>query len=77
MKILTQGIFKNAPSWVLSAAIDSDGNVHYYSVPVSGLSPNRDERWWLYRNVEGTAYCDFADDGYNTTNWKDSAIDRI
>ena len=76
MKKLTQEIFKYAPDWVQSAAVDSDGSVYYYSVPASGLTLDSDECWWLYRNAEGTAYCDYINDGYDTTDWKDSAIDR-
>lgn len=76
MKQLTQEIFKNASDWVRSAAVDSNGSVYYYSVPVSGLTLDSDECWWLYRNAEGTAYCDYINDGFNTNNWKNSAIDR-
>lgn len=76
MNLITQDVFIGAPDWVKSAAVDSNGDAYYYSVPVSGLTLNSDECWWIYRDEEKTAYFVYVNDGYDTTNWKDSAIDR-
>ena len=77
MKQLTQAVFDGAPDWVMSAAVDSDGDAYYYSVSASELTLDSDECWWLYIGVDGRGYGDdYAGDGYDATNWKNSAIDR-
>ena len=77
MKILTQDIFKNAPSWAISAAIDSTGDVYFYAVPKKELSLDSDECWWVYMGDKDNSQSYSPYDGYDTSNWKDSAIDRI
>lgn len=77
MKKLTQDVFKDAPDWVQSAAVDSSGDAYYYSVTASELTLDSDECWWLYMGVDGRGYGDdYVGNGFDTTNWQTSAIDR-
>ena len=83
-KTLTQDVFKNAPDWVHSAAVDEDGSAAYLSIPAAWAVPSKimgkgvwvvdcslppkDELWdWKWQTI---------DNGYDTTNWQQSAIDR-
>ena len=77
MKIVTQDIFNNAPSWVRSAAVDSTGDVYFYAVLKKELSLDSDECWWVYMGDKDNSQTYSPYDGYDTSNWKDSAIDRI
>lgn len=73
MKQLTQDIFDGAPDWVKSAAVDSDGECYWYSLSKCELRLQAE--WWLYRHIDG-ATCDYVGEGFDTTDWKNSAIDR-
>lgn len=72
MKQITQTIFDGAPSWVKSAAVDSDGSAYRYECKKSGLS-----RFELLFDV---AYAgdraEFLGEVYDATDWQNSAIDR-
>ena len=76
MKQLTQAIFNGAPDWVKSAAVDSTGDAYYYSLSASELILDSGECWWLYMGVDGRGHGDFLGDGFSTTDWQNSAIDR-
>lgn len=75
MKKLTQAIFKDAPDWVQSAAVDSDGEAYWYSIKKSALILSPRKEWWSYRHIDG-ATCDLVGFEYDTTNWRLTAIDR-
>lgn len=77
MKIITQAIFDGAPDWVMSAAIDSTGDVYLYAVPKAELSFDSDECWWVYLGDKDNSQTYSPYGGYDTTNWQDSAIDRL
>ena len=53
-KTLTQDVFKGAPEWVRSAAVDDNG-----------------DKW-----IANFGKCMCLGYGYDTTNWRESAIDR-
>lgn len=77
MKQLTQAVFEDAPDWVKSAAVDSSGDAYYYSVPVSELTLDSDECWWLYMGAYWNDYRDdYVGEDFDTTDWQNSAIDR-
>lgn len=71
MKKLTQAVFKYAPSWVKSAAVDRYGFARFYPCEASEIHP-----------TNGDLPADFffasviIDNGYDTTDWQHSAIDR-
>ena len=71
MKQLTQEKFSDYPNWVNSLAIDSDGRLHGYSVIKKWLSID-DE----YHHAPLGSYSECLDDGYEATDWQNSAIDR-
>lgn len=73
MKKLTQAVFDDAPDWVKSAAIDEDGECYWYSVSEKLLKLG--DGFWLYLQNKG-ASCDYLGDGFDHTNWQNSAIDR-
>ena len=72
MKKLTQDVFKNAPDWLRSAAVDEDGWAWGYSVDTSFLSIDDNGSEWI-ANI-GKCMC--LGNGYDITNWQQSAIDR-
>lgn len=75
MKQLTQEVFKDAPDWFISAAIHESGYARLWSVPKSKLSPCGRE--FISTSVFGeTVYSMPLGDGFNTTDWQNSAIDR-
>ncbi len=73
MKQLTQAIFKDAPGWVKSAAIDSDGKAYFYACRADDLSVENIRGAWDVMVVNDN--CLFFGE-YNTTDWQNSAIDR-
>lgn len=84
MKQLTQDIFKGAPDWAASAAIDKDGSAYWYNAYSNQLVLNK---FWgehiINSYVEDLPnypeYLDiskFIGMGYNDTDWQNSAIDR-
>lgn len=71
MKQLTQAVFNGAADWINSFAVDSNGELHAYSV----------EKKWLmvdefYHHAPLGSYSEFYDDGCDATDWQTSAIDR-
>lgn len=72
MKKLTQAIFKDAPNWVKSAAVDKRGTAWGYSEPRSKLIA--DKRDWY----SGSQVSDIwlFDGDFDATDWQNSAIDR-
>lgn len=81
MKKLTQEIFKYAPDWVQSAAVDSDGYVYWFNSYACQLEQASTEHYINAYDYDigdgetGRKY-ECAGSGYDTTDWKDSAIDR-
>ena len=68
-KQLTQDVFKDAPDWVRSAAVDDDGQAWGYACKKADLQLEHDCHY-------SDNYCyTLIDDGYDTTNWQHSAID--
>ena len=84
MKQLTQAIFKDAPDWVKSATVDSNGELWFYNVKSSELQIMShtaiDYEYWYMKSDRMEDWASFypakVSDGYDTTNWKNSAIDR-
>lgn len=76
-KTLTQEIFKGAPDWVKSAAVDDDGEVMFYEVLKQNLIPDRCGMWCFYKVDRKRMYqCLTIAYDYDTTHWQHSAIDR-
>lgn len=71
MKQLTQAIFKDAPDWVNSFAVDSNGELHAYAVEKKYLSSCH-----LYHHAPLGSYSEFYDDGYDASDWENSAIEK-
>lgn len=76
MKQLTQAIFKDAPDWVKSAAVDSTSDVYFYAVPKKELSFDSDRCWWVYLGKEDNSATYSPDGNYDTTDWQNSAIEK-
>lgn len=71
-KTLTQDDFKGAPDWVESVAVDDDGYVWGYAVGTLFLSIDDSGDKW----IANFGKCMCLGNGYDTTNWQNSAIDR-
>lgn len=71
MKQLTQEIFNGMPKWVKSARIDAKGKLVVYSLEKSLVTRILNNEILLAWN------CGIWDSGYDTTDWKNSAIDRV
>lgn len=71
--VLTQDIFKDAPDWVKSAAVDADGDAYFYDVDKSKLTKGVLGEYLI--SVSGGNY-KVAGSDYDTTNWLSSAINR-
>lgn len=75
MKQLTQAVFDGAPEWVMSAAIHESGYARLWSVPKSNLKPCGRE--FISTSIFGeTVYSRPLGDGFDTTDWQNSAIDK-
>lgn len=72
MKQLTQAVFKDAPDWVKSAAVNADGSVYWYSCKASYMFTTSD----VFDIAFSGVIMGFVGSGYDTTNWQNSAIDR-
>lgn len=72
-KTLTQDVFKGAPDWVKSAAVDGEGDLWFFECKACHLIPDGTLSWFQTR-----IRCKWAVNTryYDTTNWKNSAIDR-
>ena len=73
--LLTQEVFKDAPKWVKSVAVDSDGEAWGYEVNKDMLLPLPYSDRWV-QNCHRHNYPHYIGNGYDTTNWQQSAIDR-
>lgn len=75
MKQLTQDIFKDAPPWVKSAVVDSEGGLWCSMYPVSALRP--DNTGWFVITGDKDGFR-MVGKGYyeQIANWQNSAIDR-
>ena len=71
MKKISQAVFKDAPKWVKSARIDAKGKLVFYSLEKSIVTRILNNEILLPWN------CGIWDSGYDTTNWQNSAINRI
>jgi len=66
-----QWVFKDAPEWVESAAVDKNGQAYRYGGPLEGLYVEQDA--WI------NEYCQTVqriDGVFDATNWQHSAIAR-
>lgn len=73
MKQLTQAIFRGAPNWVKSAAVNADGSVYWYNVSKDQLSQKDGEhviRPWITRQSK------YVGKIRGFKDWQTSAIDR-
>lgn len=71
MKKINQAVFKGAPKWVKSARIDAKGKLIFYSLEKSIVTRILNNEILLPWN------CGIWDSGYDTTDWQNSAINRI
>ena len=71
-KTLTQDVFKGAPDWVNSAAVDEDGYAWGYAVDTLFLSIDDNGDKW----IANFGKCMCLGKGYDTADWQNSAIDR-
>ena len=74
MKKLTQAVFDDAPDWVKSAAVDSDGEANLFESNKDTLRCRQYGGFWS-KGVAGTRRKVVGLD-YDTTDWENSAIDR-
>ena len=75
MKKLTQDVFIGQPDWFMSAAIHENGYARLWSVPKSNLTPCGRE--FISTSIFGeTVYSMPLGDGFDATDWQNSAIDR-
>lgn len=74
MKQLTQAVFNGAPDWVKSAAIDGNGEVWLHETTKHDMWADTMADMWGF-GYDGRSQI-FFDDGYDTTDWQNSAIDR-
>ena len=74
-KLLTQEVFKDVPEWVKSVAVDSDGKAWGHEVDKSMLVPLPYSDRWV-QNCHRDNHPHYIGNGYDTTDWKQSAIDR-
>lgn len=74
-KNLTQDVFKDAPDWVKSAAVDDDGGAWGHEVNTDMLVPLPYSNRWV-QNCYRVNYPHYIGAGYDTTDWQHSAIDR-
>lgn len=72
-KQLTQDVFKDAPEWVRSASIDSDGALLLHECKVAELRIGNTMLWHV---PIGCMRSTINERGYDTTSWQHSAIDR-
>ena len=77
-KTLTQDVFKDAPDWVKSAAVDEDGVTNYFSVASEHLLAGKTAKggMWLFIPTKLEHKFQRISSGYDTKNWQNSAIDR-
>lgn len=77
MKKLTQSIFKDAPIWARSAAINSNGQAGFFDRTKDML--DTDSGRWGYRKEFQTStlynYKEIAA-GFDSSDWENSAINR-
>ena len=73
--LLTQEVFKDAPKWVKSVAVDSDGEAWGYEVNKDMLLPLPYSDRWV-QNCHRHNYPHYIGNGYDTTNWQQSVIGR-
>lgn len=71
MAKLTQAIFKGAPNWVKSAAVNSNGRAYFYPVEKSELTFS--QGFWF---MNYGAYSPLAGIDFDGIDCKNSAIDR-
>ncbi len=77
MKKLTQAVFKDAPDWAVSAAVDASGGAWFYSVEKDDLRvvlTRCESAQWSCIHIND-ATCEFIGE-YDATDWQNSAIDR-
>ena len=75
-KKLTQAVFKNAPSWAKSAAVDEDSTLCYFSHTKEHLCVLQVSKIWGYKEKLFGVKCKEFGTGYDTTDWQNSAINR-
>lgn len=77
-KQLTQDVFSfpDCPPWVMSAAVNDDGEAWVFNCPEAELiiRENFGQYWDTPDTNDAQCYC--IGKGYDTTNWQESAINR-
>lgn len=78
MKKLTQDVFKGAPDWVRSAAVDENGVANYFSVASEHLLAGKTATggMWLFISTKLEHKFQRISGGFDPTDWQNSAIDR-
>ena len=87
MKKLTQAVFKDAPDWAKSAAVDENGNGFYHNIEVAKLKNDGGQHWPNNHFDYGKYICGVITGAkksgsyldairFDTTDWQNSAIDR-
>ena len=90
IKTMTQEIFKLAPDWAESAVVDADGGCcgcygcYVFNAYACQLIINNDRDFAINAYLEDLPnypeyldLCVYIGDGYDTTDWQNSAIDRL
>ena len=69
---LTQAVFEDLPEWVLSAAIDAEGDLQLFGCKIVHLNP--DVLGWFTTDIP-CKYL-FQSANYDPIYWQDSAVDK-
>lgn len=75
-KQLTQDDFKDAPLWINSMAVNSDGTAYGANRYSKGMYADEKLGIWKPKKSYPWTFCHWIGTGYDTTNWQQSAIDR-
>lgn len=81
MKTLDQSVFArpDCPNWAESAAIHADGRLYFYECDAQALQAipcSANKKLGVWRCPDGY-YFEHFESSYDTTNWQNSAIDRV
>lgn len=76
MKQLTQAVFEGKPDWIKSAAIHPSGYAKLWSVSARNLTPHG-KGFLSWSDEAVVVYSLPLGDGFDATDWQNSAIDRI
>lgn len=75
MKKLTQDVFSGQSSWMKSATVDGFGDVYGYRCDSSDLMCDTINQIWDVTSFDDA--CIHLGEGFDPTDWQNSAIDRL